>query len=100
MILGLLYFYMCALQIWIFFGFSGSENYNHKDWTKLEFKGHAAVTDSVILQTATENGSMVAEAAAGCWYPNLYSSTFNSHLNWATIHHTREVAVQSLQDYC
>ena len=34
---------MCALQIWIFFGFFGSENYIHKDWTKLEFKGYICI---------------------------------------------------------
>ena len=34
---------------------------------KAEFKGHAAVTDSVVVQTATETGSMVVEAAAWLW---------------------------------
>ena len=34
------------------------------DSTKAEFKGHAAVTESVALQTATETGLLVAEAAA------------------------------------
>ena len=30
----------------------------------------------------------------GCGYPNIYPSTFILHLNWAALHHTREVAVQ------
>ena len=34
------------------------------DSTKAEFKGHAAVTDSVVVHTATETGSMVVEAPA------------------------------------
>ena len=37
------------------------------DSTKAEFEGHAAVTESVAVQTATETGSLVAEAAACLW---------------------------------
>ena len=37
------------------------------DYTKAEFKGHVAVTDSVVVHTATETGSMVIEAAAWLW---------------------------------
>ena len=32
--------------------------------TKAEFEGHAAVNGTVAVQTATETGSLVAEAAA------------------------------------
>ena len=37
------------------------------DSTKAKFEGPAAVTESVAVQTATKNGSMVAEAAAWLW---------------------------------
>ena len=37
------------------------------DSTKAKIKGHAAVTESVAVQTATETGSLVAEASAWLW---------------------------------
>ena len=37
------------------------------DSTKAELKWKAADTDSVALQTVTETGSLVAEAAAWLW---------------------------------
>ena len=37
------------------------------DSTKAEFEGHAAVTESVAVQTATEPGLYVAGAAAWLW---------------------------------
>ena len=38
------------------------------DSTKAEFEGHAAVTESVAVQTATETGSLVAGSAAWLWF--------------------------------
>ena len=37
------------------------------DSTKAEFEGHAAVTESVVVKTATEMGSFVLEIAAWLW---------------------------------
>ena len=37
------------------------------DSTKSELKGHAAVTESVALQTTTDTGPMVAEVGAWLW---------------------------------
>ena len=70
---------MCVIQIYIFVGFSDSivgikGNNVAVGWlvavadsTLTEFKGHAAVTDSAVVQTAKGNGSMVLEAGAWLW---------------------------------